>query len=307
MNYLFATKFFLLCLVFSVFGQNFSFTNSPHADQGSFAEWTSWDITAEEANIKAPTIMGEAGNQTNLLFSGNSYSTNDISPYIITEGVFSDAAYGQYGFSPSFQLQLDSDDEIDYVSWQVYHMAISSAGTGSDAFTNIFQNAGITETNVASILYDSVMLSSGTNSNIAPTSIDLFYDSQADVDYHGGQGSFPYHGTIFVWELEPYSFSSITIDMVMGHTSNKKMRVDYADIAEASDPTNLDISISNNLAYISFNSDIGQTYEVHKITDASGPSNTWSLQTNIVAETAITTFSHNFDHDSLFWYVNRID
>ena len=84
MNYLFATKFFLLCLVFSVFGQNFSFTNSPHADQGSFAEWTSWDITAEEANIKAPTIMGEAGNQTNLLLAGNSYSTNDISPYIIS-------------------------------------------------------------------------------------------------------------------------------------------------------------------------------------------------------------------------------
>ena len=286
----------------SVFGQTFSFTNSPTASGDNFALWNSWDRHGESTDIKFPSMEGD-NTSTNFYFANQTYATNNTTPtYLVSEGLISGTS--GYGFSPQFDLYVNSDEKIDYISWQVYHMAIS-ANYDPPYYTNVFNNGSGIATNIASINYDSVRLTSGNGSQIIPERIEIFYDTFEEVDYHGGSDSFPNHGTIFVWDLTGYNYYNVAIEMAMGHSSNYQMRMDYTSSIL---PPTLNFSISNNLPIVSFDTEIGDSYTLYNSSEilAIG-SDGWNLVTNFVADQSISQIIGDLAHDKQFWYVVRND
>jgi len=314
MNFKTAVKFLLGLLLLltcnspSAFGQNFSFTNSV-ADGENFALWNTWNRHGEETNIKFPVMEGNS-TSTNFYFNNQSYPTNSTTPiYLVADGLINPLS--GYGFSPQFNMIVNSEKKIDYIAWQVYHMAIS-ANYDPPYYTNVFNSVdGNTSTNIASINYDSVKLSSrGGDEEILPERIELFYNYADEIEYHGGTDSFLYHGTIFVWDLTGYNYYNVGIEMAMGHSSNYQMQLNYTTSEESVPipPVALSFSVNNNLPLISFNSESGVTYEVYNSASlVSIDSSEWNLFSTIVGDGTTMSVSGNFNHDNQYWYVRSIE
>ena len=309
MNFKTAVKFLLGLLLLltcnspSAFGQNFSVTNSV-ADGENFALWNTWNRHGEETNIKFPVMEGDS-TSTNFYFNNQSYPTNSTTPaYLVADGLINPLS--GYGFSPQFNMIVNSEKKIDSIAWQVYHMAIS-ANYDPPYYTNVFNSVGgNTSTNIASINYDSVKLSSsGGDEQILPERIEIFYNYVDEIEYHGGTDSFLYHGTIFVWDLTGYNFYNVGIEMAMGHSSNYQMQLNYTTSVE---PTHLSFSINNDLPLVSFETEIGVSYEIYNSSSLSSVGNEeWNLISTITADSTTTSIVGSFDHDNQYWYVKRIE
>ena len=309
MNFKTAVKFLLGLLLLltcnspSAFGQNFTFTNSV-ADGENFALWNTWNRHGEETNIKFPVMEGDSAS-TNFYFSNQGYPTNSVTPaYLVADGLINPLS--GYGFSPQFNMIVNSEKKIDFIAWQVYHMAIS-ANYDPPYYTNIFNSVdGNTSTNIASINYDSVKLSSRNgNEQILPERIEIFYNYVDEIEYHGGADSFLYHGTIFVWDLTGYSFYNVGIEMAMGHSSNYQMKLNYTT---SSEPIHLSLSINNDLPQVSFETEVGVSYEIYNSSSLiSVDDEGWNLVYTITADSSITSIIGSLEHDNQFWYVKRTE
>ena len=278
-------------LVNNAFGQSFpfDFTEPLHNNSETYY----WSNFSQQVN----------GNQYLPIYYNSTPASNDNenapyletappSPFIQTSD--SERLYGGHDVTGS-ELQINnisSDNKIDYLIFQImYH--------GYSLTNNSYPSSGVSSNNIASVIYDSVYLSSDSlATNIAPTAIEMTYNVDWSASGHGNTFLSPVQTINFIWELEKLSLYSADVSWRQKHSSVLRAQVSYAEIIY-----NLTVEISNNVCMLNFNTSSGITYNVNISTNLI--ENEWNSVTNITATSTNVNFSHTIDHDILFWKITE--
>jgi hypothetical protein len=93
--------------------------------------------------------------------------------------------------------------------------------------------------------------------------------------------------------------------MAMGHSSNYQMKLNYTT---SSEPIHLSLSINNDLPQVSFETEVGVSYEIYNSSSLiSVDDEGWNLVYTITADSSITSIIGSLEHDNQFWYVKRTE
>lgn len=302
MKYLFATKFFLLFFVLSVFGQNF--LPATHPDSNQEVLWTSWNRTNDDGDPATsddflPFLIIDQNNQTNAYPTvEESFATinNSNSSYRASSG-------NLYSFAndPTYTMNVNSDTNVSHVSLQLEVLGNTTTNNVLEGNIELI-NSTTNNPYIVPIFYNSVYLSNGLIGDVLPSAINYFFKGPVMTSWGPSEG----FRIQFIWDLTQYTINDVILNWDQKiHSSLASVKLDIANLSV--NTVACELSISNNTCIIDFNTTQGLSYEVMRNAGLSTDgSDNWISHTNFTAATSNHSIVYNLNHDQLFWRVNEI-